>query len=72
MFFYLPLPQEELKIANLAHSLLTEEEILKREKYLNYKLEKEKTLKVQFVWILLLGFVFVAVSPINEVVPRAA
>ncbi|XP_036430574.1 cilia- and flagella-associated protein 43 [Colossoma macropomum] len=37
--------QEELKIANLAHSLLTEEEILNREKDLNYKLEKVRALK---------------------------
>ncbi|XP_017552052.1 cilia- and flagella-associated protein 43 isoform X1 [Pygocentrus nattereri] len=37
--------QEELKIANLAHSLLIEEEILNREKDLNYKLEKARALK---------------------------
>ncbi|XP_072534295.1 cilia- and flagella-associated protein 43 isoform X2 [Salminus brasiliensis] len=37
--------QEELKIANLACSLLIEEEILNREKHLNYKLEKARTLK---------------------------
>ncbi|XP_028810030.1 cilia- and flagella-associated protein 43-like [Denticeps clupeoides] len=37
--------QEDLKIANLAHSILTEEEILNRENDLNYKLQQTKTLK---------------------------
>uniref|UniRef100_A0AAY4DIY8 Uncharacterized protein n=1 Tax=Denticeps clupeoides TaxID=299321 RepID=A0AAY4DIY8_9TELE len=40
--------QEDLKIANLAHSILTEEEILNRENDLNYKLQQTKTLKVRF------------------------
>uniref|UniRef100_A0AAY5EAX4 Uncharacterized protein n=1 Tax=Electrophorus electricus TaxID=8005 RepID=A0AAY5EAX4_ELEEL len=34
--------QEELKISNLAHSLLTEEEVLNREKELNLKLENNE------------------------------
>ncbi|RXN27818.1 cilia- and flagella-associated 43 [Labeo rohita] len=37
--------QEELKIANLVHSIQTEEEILSREKQLSLKLEKARTVK---------------------------
>ncbi|TRY55422.1 hypothetical protein DNTS_034432 [Danionella cerebrum] len=37
--------QEELKIANLVHSLQTEEEILTREKQLSFKLEKARFLR---------------------------
>ncbi|XP_022540288.2 cilia- and flagella-associated protein 43 isoform X1 [Astyanax mexicanus] len=37
--------QEELKIANLAYSLMIEEEILNREKHLTYKLEMARILK---------------------------
>ncbi|XP_067277323.1 cilia- and flagella-associated protein 43 isoform X2 [Pseudorasbora parva] len=37
--------QEELKIANLVHSIQTEEEILSREKQLSLKLEKARILK---------------------------
>ncbi|XP_060780955.1 cilia- and flagella-associated protein 43 [Neoarius graeffei] len=39
--------QEELKIANLFHSLLIEEAILNREEELNYRLEKAQTVKNQ-------------------------
>ncbi len=38
--------QEELKIANLVHSIQTEEEILSREKQLSLKLEKARIVKV--------------------------
>ncbi|KAL2083728.1 hypothetical protein ACEWY4_021501 [Coilia grayii] len=37
--------QEELKIANLLHSIMIEDEILSREKQLNHKLEKMRALK---------------------------
>ncbi|KAK1791764.1 hypothetical protein P4O66_013741 [Electrophorus voltai] len=40
--------QEELKISNLAHSLLTEEEMLNREKELNLKLENARAVKSEF------------------------
>ncbi|XP_066535952.1 cilia- and flagella-associated protein 43 [Hoplias malabaricus] len=40
--------QEELKIANLAYSLLIEEQMLNREKDLNHKLEKARALKNEF------------------------
>ncbi|XP_076829896.1 cilia- and flagella-associated protein 43 isoform X2 [Brachyhypopomus gauderio] len=40
--------QEELKITNLALSLLTEEEVLTREKELNFKLEKTRAVKKRF------------------------
>ncbi|KAM9477072.1 cilia- and flagella-associated protein 43 [Clarias gariepinus] len=39
--------QEELKIANLLHSLLIEEEMLKREEELIYRLEKAQSIKIQ-------------------------
>lgn len=44
-------PQEELKIANLFHSLLIEEEMMNREEELIYRLEKAQIVKVHVVWL---------------------
>lgn len=45
----LSMPQEELKIANLIHSILIEDEILNRERELNHRLEKKRASKVALI-----------------------
>lgn len=44
-------PQEELKITNLLHSLLIEEEMMNTEEDLIYR--QKKAVKVQFIWLVI-------------------